>query len=121
MVKLFVYGTLRVGMPQNFRLGSEAQLLERAFYLRGFQLCSYKDQFPAVKAANNLKGVFGEIYKVPETILSQLDEYEGTLEMYFERLYLKKEKLYLFAAGKSIENELVEISSGDWKQFINGN
>ena len=91
MIRIFVYGTLRQGSVNNWRLDNEVYLGQAitadAFYMvrtkSGTQpFISAEQIFPNTEPCR----VVGEVYDVSPVTLAQLDVLEGHPTMYVRRL-----------------------------------
>jgi len=75
-INLFVYGTLKRGQ-RNHRLLAGQEFVDSAHTLPGYRLY-YSGSYPClVEDAINGAAVAGEIWRVDESCLTQLDRLEG--------------------------------------------
>lgn len=75
MKKMFVYGTLRVGMYNYEAYYKEHDSFRGNGYVKG-QLCSIKGKvYPALIRGERM--VFGEIHEVPDEVQDEVDLMEG--------------------------------------------
>ena len=83
-VKLFVYGTLKIGCPLHFYL-SGATFIGEGF-VQGFSMF-HLGAFPCiVPVAEKDKIVYGEIYGVDNDAIAAIDRLEGVPHMYVRKL-----------------------------------
>jgi gamma-glutamylaminecyclotransferase len=81
---VFVYGTLKRGQ-RNHRLLQDQEFLGQARTLPGYRLYDC-GRYPAlVEDSKNGLAVWGEVWKVSEPVLRQMDEYEGVPDLYSRR------------------------------------
>jgi gamma-glutamylcyclotransferase (GGCT)/AIG2-like uncharacterized protein YtfP len=103
---IFVYGTLRSEFSGEYALllRQNAEFLGPAT-VRG---SIYRvDHYPAFRAEPDGE-VHGEIYRVPQSVLARLDEYEGDE---FERVKVGEWWIYRYIGPVAEENR---IESGDF-------
>jgi gamma-glutamylcyclotransferase (GGCT)/AIG2-like uncharacterized protein YtfP len=82
---LFVYGTLKNGFPAH-DLMAGSTFLGEARTVPGFQLYAATKYYPMMVAETTENAVEGELWEVPEYLLSQLDFYEGPS---YERAFIE--------------------------------
>lgn len=123
-MKLFVYGTLRLGHPNGARFGLTAdRLVEQGAKLHGFNLFDIS-WFPGVQPAVDPQSgardlssaVTGDVFEVPDNLWPALDSYEGAPNLY------RRETVQIEGHGDVevyVYNHRVNpdaiISSGEWK------
>lgn len=71
---LFVYGTLKEGGENHFRL-KDSKFLGNKFTKPEYKIIFVKDDWPDVKFGGKEK-IEGELYLVSEKILKNIDKYE---------------------------------------------
>jgi gamma-glutamylcyclotransferase (GGCT)/AIG2-like uncharacterized protein YtfP len=113
-VRLFVYGSLMRGQRHHDRMrGAAFDGVART--ANGFRLVSQGD-YPAL-AAGGQGSVEGEVYRVSEALLAELDVFEGCPDLY------QRDRIAL-ADGSSAETyrivaeraeTLDEIAGGRWR------
>lgn len=118
-MKLFVYGTLRRGFPNNYLLGES--FVEEA-ELPGYDLfvSSYA---PAIKQGGGT--VKGEVYDVSDPELWRvLDSLEGVDRGVYKKVLLgalSEDKVYeciIYEGGTVFDFEsFTKVESGDYKQY----
>lgn len=74
MIELFVYGTLRRGAPSHDRVAG-ADFIEETSTLPSYTLCSF-GWYPGLVEGGST-AVVGEVYRISEERMSELDGYEG--------------------------------------------
>jgi gamma-glutamylaminecyclotransferase len=119
---LFVYGTLKSQQDRNF-------LLDDAEYISEFSISDYSlftidgVLFPFMVSKSG-GSVFGEIYRVSDDLILELDQIEGHPDFYvrsnvgnyrttlIESYVISMDRLLEFYSNRSIE----EIPSGIWQK-----
>jgi gamma-glutamylcyclotransferase (GGCT)/AIG2-like uncharacterized protein YtfP len=79
-IRLFVYGTLKRGMPKNGYLAGQ-EYLGPARTEVGYRLYDC-GRYPGLVATADGGVIDGELWRVGEAILPQLDAYEGVPDLY---------------------------------------
>lgn len=112
MTEVFVYGSLRQGASNGFRMEGAELLGAGAVNGRLYRV----DWYPGIKLTGDGDEVIGEIYRVSDAMMAALDEYEGGE-------YLKKsaqvrgcpkcDQAIVWEYQPAVEN-LERIASGDW-------
>ncbi len=112
-VFIFVYGTLRKGASNHFRLEGASYITESVLSGALYVI----DWYPGMVLGNDVKQtVLGEIYKVSVEMLNLLDDYEGAeyqrraVEVIIEG---EQKDLFLWEYSRSTEGKQM-IPSGDW-------
>tara|TARA_Y100001934_G_scaffold168676_1_gene200472 strand:- start:139 stop:495 length:357 start_codon:yes stop_codon:yes gene_type:complete len=112
-INIFVYGTLREGEPFHHLLQGTKQLaLTRT--TADFRLL-HLGEYPGMVDGGNTQ-VVGEIYEVPSSLVSILDEYED-YPLLYDRRTIRLENgteaiAYILRLPKT---DYPIIASGDWK------
>lgn len=117
MEPVFVYGSLREGMHNNWYL-EEAQLVQTG-HIQGFDMYQL-NTFPAIVPGSGV--VVGEVYQVSKATLAVLDRLEGHPNVY------KREKVTVtLTEGEPVTawvyvwqrpvNHLIPVLSGDWVEY----
>lgn len=81
MHRLFVYGSLKTGLSNGFRL-REALCLERDAVAEGFGLIRYVAGYPGLTPEVG-RSARGELFLVDNDLLAELDRFEECPEIYF--------------------------------------
>lgn len=82
---MFVYGTLRKG-EVNHKIIQGASCLHEQAYVQGL-LFDTEYGYPGLIENEKLENVYGELYSLPESLLSSIDELEGYREGRKDNLY----------------------------------
>lgn len=110
---IFVYGTLRRGGSNHFRMASMDWVSSATVRGNLYRV----DWFPALVLDPDAPSVIGEIYQINNTSLAALDEFEGS--QYHRALTTatdtqgQKFEVWIWEWIDSIET-LQSIPSGDW-------
>jgi len=114
---VFVYGTLRRGGSNQWRMAQARFMVEGSVRGRLYRI----DWFPGFLADENAGQVRGEIFMVDTDTMAALDEFEGSE---YRRAKIAVENVDATDAGSIIEawiwqwlgeaNESQRIPSGDW-------
>lgn len=125
--RLFVYGTLRKGMENDFYL-KNARLIFPKAWCKGW-LFDTREGYPGMIDGDG--NVVGEVYEVTEHQLSLLDELEayygpGHPENEYRRVKRKIQtiqgaldaEVYLYIERERLIREGIRIVSGDWCQYV---
>lgn len=115
MARLFVYGTLRAGLPANARLGADARAVQHNYILKGFRLYNYAGRFPFAVPADQYFEITGDLFEIADAKLAELDEYEGVEEGLFRREFIPSLGAYIYVRGEAGPGDHPPIVSGDWK------
>ena len=105
MTLLFVYGTLKSDGRANHFMQS-GQLLGEAVTEPSFQLYS-AGWFPIMKSVSDGIAIEGELWELPENVISRIDSYEGSG---FRKNIIKLQEPY---RGKTVLAYLYKDSVGD--------
>jgi len=111
-MNVLVYGTLREGHHANHLLGYDAELLD-VVHVKGLKMFNV-GHFPGVVEAADDDHVIGEVWKVEDFRLQQLDAYEGYPDLYTRKQVLTAcgdAWVYLF---NNPTDHLEEVEGGDW-------
>jgi gamma-glutamylcyclotransferase (GGCT)/AIG2-like uncharacterized protein YtfP len=110
---VFVYGTLRSGASNHWRMKDSRFLGHATARGQLFQI----DWYPgAIFAPNDPNQIVGEIYDVPDSVLGELDQFEGQ-EYERVRVTAKVDDRYEQAWAWNYRlpiDEQKRIPSGDW-------
>ncbi|MBM7573359.1 gamma-glutamylcyclotransferase family protein [Aquibacillus albus] len=119
---VFVYGTLRLN-ENNHHFLKQAELVAKKCWIYG-KLYDVGCGYPAVTTGDNQTRVYGELYKVTDQELAQLDILEDYEENGNNNEYERIEQTvftetgtfsaYVYIYSKEQVSGLREISSGDW-------
>jgi gamma-glutamylcyclotransferase (GGCT)/AIG2-like uncharacterized protein YtfP len=115
---VFVYGTLRKG-GSNAHYLEEARLLKVAYRLQGFGLYDYHGLYPFMLPAGPGRFVTGEVYRVNESVLQQLNVLEDVAHKLYRLAYLKHEGFYTYLKYEDDPEGMPLIEQGDWLAYIN--
>lgn len=116
--RIFVYGTLRVGASNHFRMG-RAHLLGPAMMKGKLYKIGW---YPGLVLQAGVGEVVGEVYGVSPSLMGELDEFEGfrgTDQDEFVRVRAhalvtgKEMELWVYEYRGSVEERCL-IESGDW-------
>ncbi len=83
MTRVFVYGTLKRGMPKNHYLSGQ-EYLGAARTAPRYRLYDC-GRYPGLVASADGRAIDGELWSVDQAILPQLDAYEGVPDLYERR------------------------------------
>jgi len=114
MVKVFTYGTLKVG-HWNHHIMERAKgiFLTKAYISNKDMYYAYKNSFPAVIDGKGI--VYGEIFEVPDSYLKVLDGLEGFYkDSPRNSMYLRKKAIATLPNG-----EKVWVSYYYWNRPVN--
>jgi gamma-glutamylcyclotransferase (GGCT)/AIG2-like uncharacterized protein YtfP len=126
-IKVFVYGTLRLGESNHYLL-ENADLLDSGSWTYG-QIYDTGYGYPAM-IQSDLHKVFGELYAVNEDELKSLDVLEDYVEGNQDNLYnrilqpihtkkgIKEAYVYVICNDGLLKSY---IHSGDWKKYRTSN
>lgn len=113
IVRIFVYGTLRKG-------GLAAHFLEKYplvvpnTTLKGFSLYD-GGWYPFAVPAPESFAIKGDVFEIPESILPQLDEYEGPE---YKRITPDNQELLIYVAKEDTRVKgLIKLKEGDWLKY----
>ncbi|TGN19587.1 gamma-glutamylcyclotransferase family protein [Leptospira idonii] len=112
MYHIFVYGSLRVGEEAHFRM-KESTLVRQNCHIYGYSMFIQGD-YPAV-IADEGGSIWGDILKVDDKILAELDVYEEVDQNEYLRVFDDRYQFFIYISAKNrlpIENRVL---SGDWK------
>jgi phosphoserine aminotransferase len=116
-IPLFVYGTLLRGERSHQRLGG-ARFLRETATSPGFGLVDLGDYPGMVRAKRG--AVAGELYRVDEQTVCELDAFEGHPELYWrtevELVDRTRAQAYLLRPERA--TGCPEIPSGDWRRRL---
>ena len=107
MPEVFVYGTLKRGGRLHHILESGPCRFLRTAELNGFKMYRF-DWYPAIVPAPGT--VQGEVFDVPEDLLSCLDRVEGVPKWYRRE---KVDGMWVYVFNQSVD-EAAEIEDGNW-------
>lgn len=113
---VFVYGTLRIGGSNHFRMDG-AKLIGRGTVRGEIYLIDENPEFlfPALKL-DDVGRVLGEVYRVSEAQLIELDTFEGISEHYEEPYEYRR-----VIAGVELETgEHVSAWVWEWNSCLDG-
>lgn len=118
MMKLFVYGTLRNGLENNFLLDKKAQFI-KVMHISGLKLYDLGPFPAAVESGNKKDTVTGELYNVPESSIEAIDQLEGVPHM-FQRQFLTDgdNEIWYYVMEKELIEGLDAVASGDWIKHL---
>ena len=117
-MNIFVYGTLMTGFKNNYLL-SNCQLLGFGETKEKFGLYSSKcGNFPFVIESIKNETIKGELYKMDEYTLEQLDILEGYPNLYIRKEVIIKLDGKLKKAIMYIKNESTYPDSIDYNQKL---
>ena len=138
-VYLFVYGSLRKGLPNNRKLDTSKYLgiykTESEYYMIGLKSNAYpyvvKEQIHDTLEKTQITG---ELYEITDEKLKELDVLEGHPYSYTRNvidvynvdtnkhkkafIYILENEEQLKEIPHSIPRRFISVPSGDWKQFI---
>lgn len=115
---VFVYGTLRKGGTNDHYLSGSLRLKE-AIRISGFCLYDYRHRYPYMLEAAPEESVLGEVYRVDEPTLEQLNILEDIENQLYRLVYLERYGFYTYLKYDNDVSELYRISGGDWLAYIN--
>ena len=111
-IRLFVYGTLRKGGVSAHYL-QDALLLEEKVHLKGYALYD-AGWYPFAVPASSSSIITGDVFELPVSWLSVLDEYEGPE---YSRKYLPEHKMLIYLQKEIGEIDLPLVKEGDWLEY----
>ena len=112
-VRIFVYGTLRKrGLASHFL--EKFPLVFPNATLKGFSLYD-GGWYPFAVPASESCAIRGDVFEIPESILPQLDEYEGPE---YKRISPENQELliYVVKIGARVKG-LPKVEEGDWLKY----
>lgn len=113
-LRVFVYGTLRVGEPYH-HLMSPCEYLGQCTTAARFALINL-GRYPGI-THNGSASIVGDLYLVDAQTLQELDEYEGYPEYYTrESIELSDGSTAIAYIYIKSTDDCPEIPSGDWKK-----
>lgn len=114
-MKLFVYGTLKMGGINHDWYLYNSKFLKH-HKMKGFTLLDIGHGFPyMVKSSNSKDVVFGELYEVSESRILKIDMLEGVPHLY-QRQYTENIYYYLSTMDLNIIETLQSFKTLDyWK------
>jgi len=119
LTRLFVYGTLRTGEP-NHRLLEGAEHVGPARTEARFRMVDL-GAYPAI-VADGATSIEGELYDVDDSLLAQLDRFEGHPRFYARSAVAIEggadAQAYLLRAAQVVGRPL--IPSGSWRDRASG-
>lgn len=115
---VFVYGTLRRGGTNHSYL-EKAECLNDHLCLSGFRLYDFSQQYPFMVPTNKEEEVIGEVYRVNEEVLKQLNVLEDVQNKLYKWVYLEDQSCFTYIKYDNDVSSLNHIRSGDWFQYIN--
>ena len=116
MTRLFVYGTLRTGMPNHGQVAS-ARLVGLVRTRPSYTLFDL-DDYPGM-ARGGRTAVVGELYEVDDALLAELDSFEGHPHLFTrESVALEDGAAQAYFLGPYAGREHPTIYSGDWAKHV---
>lgn len=138
-VRVFVYGTLRVGESNHHLIAGQSRVRDRvrtaaAFHLVGYDIFGERSEGPDPSVPGHLHhfrfpamleggdtSVVGEVYEVDPATLAVLDRLEEHPDFYQRRIIRLEDGeeviAYLLPRERMMEGG-VPIPSGDWMDWI---
>jgi len=112
---LFVYGNLKLGFDNNYLL-KDAILVDRNAILQGYAMYLLINKPGIVECQSH--NAYGELYKVNNAILTNLDILENPSKFFRQKLYIKSGISYVhswvFIYNSNLYNKKLIIKSGKW-------
>lgn len=108
-VRIFVYGTLRKGGVAAHFL-QKYLLIARAVPLKGFALYD-GGWYPFAVPVEGNQEIIGDIFEIPLSALSELDEYEGPE---YRRVFLEGPEFLIYLRKDRSTVSLKQVPEGDW-------
>ncbi len=123
-MRLFVYGTLKKGMPAHEVFLGNALFLGEAVTVEQYALYEVIDddhRYPALVLWEHLYSIRGELYEVSEDDLRRIDKYEGA-PVWYERVKVlvncngRIAEAYTYAATRRLLEICVckRLPKGEW-------
>lgn len=116
-VRLFVYGSLKVGFRHHDELAG-SELLGPVRTSGGFRLVRFGEYPALVKASGPTAGVSGELFRVPIELLPALDDFEDCPALYRRQEIELSDGSHAFAyviTARQAEG-LEPIDDGEWRE-----
>ncbi len=114
---VFVYGTLRKGGTNHHWLTSSS-CIQTQLIINGFCLYDYRYCYPFMLESEQHNKVTGEIYRVDQTTLRQLDVLEDVENKLYKLVFLPKYQCYTYIKYDNNVEGLLKITGGDWLKYI---
>lgn len=124
MVYLFVYGSLRKGMGRHKILErSDVEFVDTLF-LPNYTLLDLGEYPTVIKSKNNARGVVGELYTLPFSLLLEIDILEDVPNLFFRELVPDTKNVFIYAmqmhtAYAQRTKPIVWIYAGDYVEYLN--
>lgn len=99
MNKVFVYGTLKSNCGSHWILGDSKFL--GTYRIEGYVMYAL-DAFPVALEGSSEDGFVGELYEVSDSVLRELDKYEGYHENYEETSLYIRDKVDIVGYPESV-------------------
>jgi gamma-glutamylcyclotransferase (GGCT)/AIG2-like uncharacterized protein YtfP len=117
-MKLFVYGTLRNGLENNFLLDKKAKFI-KVMHLSSLKLYDLGPFPAAVESKNEKDNITGELYEIPTSNIEAIDQLEGVPHMFQRQFFTDEdEEIWYYVMEKELIEGLDEVPSGDWMKHL---
>lgn len=114
---VFVYGTLRKGGTNEHYLKNSC-CLRQEIWISGFCLYDYQQSYPFMLEAGAVESVKGEVYRVSEQQLDQLNILEDVENRLYRLVFLEQCQAFTYLKyDRNIEG-LKKIPGGDWISYV---
>lgn len=114
---VFVYGTLRK-RGTNHHIISHALCLHTRYVIRGYCLYDYERWYPYMIRGEEDDQVVGEVYRVDQRTLRQLDVLEDVANKLYKLIYLPSHQCHTYIKYDEEVAGLQKIKEGDWIKYI---
>lgn len=114
---VFVYGTLRK-RGTNHHVISKSPCIQANYIIRGYCLYDYQHWYPYMIERLENDQVIGEIYRVDQQTLKQLDILEDVKNKLYKLIFLPNHQCYTYIKYDKNVDGLPRIASGNWIEYI---
>lgn len=113
MPKVFVYGTLRAGEANDYRM-QNASCLSAQLLLEGYELRANGLWYPYAFFSPQ-RQIYGDLYEVSQAHLEgTLDTLEDTANNYYKRHFDPRYACFIYIKAQDNREDYPLIESGDW-------